>query len=293
MYICNICGSKHKILGGLGKHVRKKHNISSKEYYDEYFKKENNGLCIICGKQTTYENMTLGYKQTCGNVCACKLHRKKLKEDSEKFETFRKKVIKNQKRIWIDRTYLEKKEIFDKISIKSKETIDKMTIEEKKIKFGWLNNLPEKEREKKINEILDKSLKKWFKNAKIEEKLQLVSNEKKYILGDMYFNNLIKNYDGYKKIVNSLTETMYRKYKKIINPNNLKRSRKQYHLDHKYSIYKGFINNIDPKIISSLPNLQILPCFDNLSKNKDCSINLDDLIKNYERFINEYYANDI
>jgi hypothetical protein len=78
-----------------------------------------------------------------------------------------------------------------------------------------------------------------------------------------------------------LTEKTYRKYKQIINPMSLPRGRKKYNLDHKYSVYDGFINGIQPEIISSVNNLQILPEHENISKHKNSCITLQELLEGY------------
>lgn len=51
-----------------------------------------------------------------------------------------------------------------------------------------------------------------------------------------------------------------------------------YNLDHKYSIIEGFKNNIEPKVIGNIHNLEMLPWKDNVKKHKKCSITLDELI---------------
>ena len=71
------------------------------------------------------------------------------------------------------------------------------------------------------------------------------------------------------------------KYKDIINPKNVKRG-KNYHLDHKYSIFEGFNNGVSPKIIGQYYNLEIMTAYDNLKKNKQCSITLNELLE-YEK----------
>ena len=45
-----------------------------------------------------------------------------------------------------------------------------------------------------------------------------------------------------------------------------------YHLDHKYSILMGFINNINPDIIGNILNLEFIPWEENLKKRTNCSI---------------------
>ena len=51
-----------------------------------------------------------------------------------------------------------------------------------------------------------------------------------------------------------------------------------YQLDHKYSIYAGFVNNIDPNIIGNIKNLQFIPWLDNTRKGHTCSITIENLI---------------
>jgi hypothetical protein len=58
---------------------------------------------------------------------------------------------------------------------------------------------------------------------------------------------------------------------------------KEYHLDHIYSVYDGFINNIDPKIISSLPNLQIIEKKINLKKSSNSWQSLEQLLYLYNK----------
>jgi hypothetical protein len=73
------------------------------------------------------------------------------------------------------------------------------------------------------------------------------------------------------------SEKSYKTFKEIINPNNYKRG-KEYHLDHKYSIYEGFSNNVPPKIIGGYRNLEVIDSFSNLSKGKKCTINLNEIM---------------
>ncbi|MCK5614690.1 hypothetical protein KAR91_73190 [Candidatus Pacearchaeota archaeon] len=60
---------------------------------------------------------------------------------------------------------------------------------------------------------------------------------------------------------------------------NLHKRSKVFELDHKYSVYEGFVNNIDPKIIGHYKNLQMLTKTDNLKKGISCSITLSKLLK--------------
>ena len=69
--------------------------------------------------------------------------------------------------------------------------------------------------------------------------------------------------------------------------NNEKRGRidssdDAYNLDHKYSISKGFINKVSPKIIGSIHNLEFIPAMDNNIKKNKNSIGLKELKRLYE-----------
>jgi hypothetical protein len=98
----------------------------------------------------------------------------------------------------------------------------------------------------------------------------------------------VKGYDLYLINVNRYTEKSYKKYKNIINPNNLQRSRGKYHLDHKFSKTEGFKNNISPEIIGSYINLQMLTESDNCSKCYKCSISKEELLSEYNRKIKSF-----
>jgi hypothetical protein len=98
-----------------------------------------------------------------------------------------------------------------------------------------------------------------------------------------YYDNIkntqinINEFRYYKNIVCNLTRKTYRKYNNIINPLNLPRGKYKYHLDHRFSIYDGFINKVQPEIISSVYNLQIISEYENLNKGKKSCITLNEL----------------
>ena len=105
-----------------------------------------------------------------------------------------------------------------------------------------------------------------------------IYNQKKYPKG---FYNLEK----YRKGIIYLTNKNYRKYKNIINPFNLKR--REYELDHIYSIKDGFENSISQKIIASPINLRMLIANENKSKSGKSDFNILELYKLYNQFKEE------
>lgn len=58
-------------------------------------------------------------------------------------------------------------------------------------------------------------------------------------------------------------------------------SNSAHHLDHKYSMFQGFKDNIPPFIIGNICNLEMLYYFDNISKGKKCSITKEDLLSSF------------
>ena len=50
-----------------------------------------------------------------------------------------------------------------------------------------------------------------------------------------------------------------------------------HHIDHKYSIHAGFVNNILPAIIGGMLNIHMIAASDNMSKGSNCSITLDEI----------------
>lgn len=76
----------------------------------------------------------------------------------------------------------------------------------------------------------------------------------------------------YRREVDRLTKRIYRIHKHEINPLDLPRTKAGvdggYQLDHKISIREGFDRGMDPSILASKENLQMLPWLDNLLKYK-------------------------
>ena len=62
--ICAICGESCDV-----KNHIKEHGLTTKEYYDKYIKKPDEGICKICGRQTKYKSINRGYRIYCSNKC--------------------------------------------------------------------------------------------------------------------------------------------------------------------------------------------------------------------------------
>lgn len=95
----------------------------------------------------------------------------------------------------------------------------------------------------------------------------------------------------YRYCVWRITENNYKKYQKIINPYRFQRSYTKFHIDHIYSVADGFLNKIIPEIIANPTNLQMLPAFENQSKNHRSDITKEELFERYKNFIKQKKEN--
>lgn len=85
----------------------------------------------------------------------------------------------------------------------------------------------------------------------------------------------------YKRKCYAYSRKVYHKFKDAINPLNLPLGKNKNHIDHKVSLYDGFINNIPIYIICSVYNLQLLSERDNIVKGKKSDISVKELQLGY------------
>jgi len=67
---CKICCFEFKSYRSLSLHIVQTHKISSKNYYDKYLKKKDEGICSECGKETKFSNINSGYVKHCSLKCS-------------------------------------------------------------------------------------------------------------------------------------------------------------------------------------------------------------------------------
>lgn len=77
-------------------HINTVHGITSqKDYYDDFIKKENEGICPICGKETEFRSIALGYNTYCSAECSVENAKR---TEGSAINTY--KEIKNRKNIF-------------------------------------------------------------------------------------------------------------------------------------------------------------------------------------------------
>ena len=67
-YNCAICNENFIELSCLSKHINS-HKLTNKNYYDIYHKNKNEGICLICNKETLFKNVIIGYRKYCSMSC--------------------------------------------------------------------------------------------------------------------------------------------------------------------------------------------------------------------------------
>jgi len=82
MFECKKCGKKCFSFLSLANHIHSKHIITSKMYYDEYLKKENEGICLQCGESTIFGSIKKGYRKFCSRKCMS--NSKEIREKTKK-----------------------------------------------------------------------------------------------------------------------------------------------------------------------------------------------------------------
>ena len=76
----------------------------------------------------------------------------------------------------------------------------------------------------------------------------------------------VKKWDDYRLLVRKLSDITYRQFKEEINPQNHRRGKKTWHLDHKHPIIACFKDGWPVEKAASRDNLQMLYWQDNLGK---------------------------
>ena len=136
-------------------------------------------------------------------------------------------------------------------------------------------------------EILEKCKQSCFKNNGVENPFQIpkvidkifeIKFGKSY---DIYLKQL-PDFVRYKKEVHKFTKKQPSYLLNNFNKRGLSGVHGSYHLDHKFTIYQGFRDNICPYIIGNIINLEMLPYKDNISKNYKCSLTIEELFEKYD-----------
>lgn len=104
---CLICNTKLKTKDAIGPHINRVHKIDGKEYYDTYLKKDDDGICKVCAKETSFINPSRGYRDYCSIQCQGASEITKENRKATNLKLFGVEHISNSEEI-IDRIYKAK-----------------------------------------------------------------------------------------------------------------------------------------------------------------------------------------
>jgi hypothetical protein len=206
MEICLICNRSFKNKRSLSYHITVTEKIEYKDYYDRFLKKEDEGICKVCGKDTKFNGK---YNLYCNRKCISKDSEVIEKRDKKSKETCLKKYG-------------------TKYNSQFKE-------HRKKVKKWWNNPKNKDKINERNNNIKKTSLKRYgvdnpAKNEKIK-KLQseiaiknendfgkeILAKRKKTCLKRYGVDNVRKNTN----VINKIKETKLKRYGKLCFTKNL------------------------------------------------------------------------
>lgn len=204
MKSCQICKKIFKDL----KHHLIFHKISTKEYYNKYLKKEDEGKCFLCNAETGFLSINKGYRTFCSKRCSnyhswhnsksekrkeetskriktlwasdeyrttmseimTKFNKKRWKEDKE----YRLKMKEMKIKHWQNKDFRKKQTAINQNTANNPANKEKLS---KRMKEMWKNNIEYKN--KLINEVLPRNYIKTINSGpnKCEQKLWNILNE--------------------------------------------------------------------------------------------------------------------
>jgi predicted nucleic acid-binding Zn ribbon protein len=231
--------------------VFKKHLEKYPEEYSKCYKCRPYQLCVVCGEK--YDNKN---NITCSKKCSQKLKEQIQLETTgsshnfSKDSIYYKKSIENLQKEYGVKSNLARLDVIKKIqkTIKKKYGVDHITqskLIKKKVRITATKNGFWMHKDYYDEFTVYRYHVKYFTNYNLK-----------------YFGNF-KFEKGWKKTIGV----------------------QKNHIDHSYSVMKGFIDKIPAYIIGSIVNLELMYFRDNCSKNNKCYIEKEDLYKLYNDHI--------
>lgn len=263
--------------------------------------------CDICCDVARFISFKKGYAQFCGKKCSqkhkwnetskangVKKREKYYQENPEKLIERNNAVSETNKKVWASGTELR---------IKQTNSVDYAIVQEKgrqtKLeRYGNMNPWAYGQ-ERYIESLTEKY---GVENARYIEgvtgKIQETFMEKYGVknsidLPGVREKGLITRKENYLERIKDLDdlELYYKMVWYFTNQNNLETmenynlrgpvEKDGYHLDHKFSIITGYIENIPPFYIGNINNLEMLPAKENIKKGRNCSLTIDELIEGF------------
>jgi hypothetical protein len=232
-------------------------------------------VCLNCSKEVKYRSLNLGYQPYCSSLCqnSCSIAKDNWLQSWKKGNSNNEHIISRNK------TVLEKYSNLEEYNRHIQNSIKETCLEKYGVEYATQTDFYKEKRKKTLK---DKYGSETYNNPN-KTKETRISN------GTQINDDFIKNFLSYKKIATNRTMTMYRNNIQFINPNNLKRGIKSYHLDHKFSLKQGYLLGLPIEVITHPANLEMIHYKDNLIKQDNCSITIQSLLDNILKFEDDLY----
>lgn len=221
-----------------------------------------------CGKEKEIKYQTYNRNISKRNIYACSIKCSQFKTKLTKKEKYGNENYYNVEQY--KKTCLNKYGVENVFQLKSIKESSKQT---KENKYGDPNfNNVEKRRKTNLKKYGDK-------NYNNREKMIETKTGLSY---DEYIEQL-PEFKKYEREVLTITKKqplyLLKNYKK----RGIAGQIGAYHLDHKFTIYKGFENVIPPYILGNIINLGMLTWEENCSKHRNCSLTKQELFDRYDK----------
>lgn len=98
MYICEFCKKDFKTINSFASHLshpKSKCKTNVKDYYDRFLRKEDEGICIHCGRETSFGSLKEGYPRTICKNCKNKDRTIIEKQRKSRNEMYEQRKIEN------------------------------------------------------------------------------------------------------------------------------------------------------------------------------------------------------
>jgi len=230
-------------------------------------------VCLNCKKDVKYKRLRDGYQPYCSIICqnSCSIAKNNWLKSWKKGNSNNEHIINRNK------TILEKYDNLEEYNKHIQKNIKQTCLEKYGVEYVTQIDSHKEKRKKTLKEKYGTET---YNNPN-KTKETRINN------GTQINDDFINDFLSYKKIATNRTMTMYRNNTKLINPNNLKRGIKSYHVDHKFSLKQAYLMGLPIEIVTHPTNLEMIYYKDNLTKQDNCSITIEELLNNIINFKDE------
>ena len=248
------------------------YNTYSEKVYCYLHKLNTKPYCKHCNyNKVSFDCFTKGYHKYCSIKCSSNSIEKKNDIENTCLERYGVKNIGEITRNKAVSTMIEKYGSHISKTEQYKEKFKRTSIENYGVDHPFKSDT--------VIELIKDTCYKRYGDNYIQQRTDKTLNTKKE-KGLIYkwTETELKDIQSYRRSISYYTEVEYKKYKKIINPDDIERGLYTNHLDHIYPVIEGWKNKISPKLLSSYKNLRIISSNDNLSKGDRTDLEIEDFL---------------